>query len=356
MTGDAKQTALPQHCSLYFYNYEGGEPDVNNSSKHVLVTGGAGFIGSHTAKALASASFIPVSYDNLSNGHRWAVQWGPFVEGDIGDRVKLTDVIRQYEVCAILHFAAIASVAESIAHPERYYDNNVTKSLTLLEVAARAGIEHIVFSSSCATYGTPDKVPIDEDTLQQPVNPYGETKLIVERALHWYSIAHPLTSVTLRYFNAAGADLDGRLGEVHNPETHLIPLALAASDEGRTIDIYGDDYPTRDGSCIRDFVHVTDLADAHVRALHYLFQCGPSIALNLGTSEGHTVKEVICAVEARTQKKVECQIAPRRQGDPAILVADSTKAQRVLDWKPQYSSLESIVDSAWRWHCGANGR
>ena len=319
--------------------------------KHVLVTGGAGYIGSHAAKALAARGFVPVTYDNLIYGHRWAVQWGPLVEGDIRDRPKLLDTMRRYEIAALMHFAAFAYVGESMTNPERYFNNNVAGSLVLLDAALEAGVRHVIFSSSCATYGMPEHLPITEDAPQSPVNPYGETKLIVERALRWYGAAHPVTWVALRYFNAAGADPEGALGEVHLPETHLIPLVLDAAIGGKPVEVFGDDYPTRDGTCVRDYIHVSDLADAHARALDYLIEGGTSIALNLGTGDGYTVREVIQAVEAVTGREVPHRIAPRRPGDPAVLVADPALAGKVLGWRPQYSSLETIVGTAWSWRC-----
>lgn len=317
---------------------------------HVLVTGGAGYVGSHAAKALAGAGFIPVTYDSLVYGHRWAVRWGPLVEGDIGDRAKLQDTMRRYNIGSVMHFAAFAYVGESMIAPEKYFENNLMKSLVLLEEARQAGIRHIVFSSSCATYGIPERIPITEDTPQRPVNPYGETKLMVERALHWYGVAHGMTTAALRYFNAAGADPDGELGEDHSPETHLIPLVLDSALGRRTLQIYGADYATRDGTCVRDYVHVTDLADAHVRTLRYLVAGGPSVALNLGTGEGHTVKEVIAAVERITGRKVQYHVAPRRAGDPAELVAAPGRAGTVIGWRPVHSALGHIITTAWAWH------
>jgi len=323
---------------------------MSKQTKHVLVTGGAGYIGSHAAKALAARGFVPVTYDSLVYGHRWAVQWGPFVEGNINDRPKLLDTLRRYEIESVMHFAAFAYVGESMANPERYFNNNVVGSLVLLDAALEAGVRHVIFSSSCATYGTPERLPITEDTPQSPVNPYGESKLIVERALRWYAAAHPLTWVALRYFNAAGADPEGTLGEIHLPETHLIPLALDAALGGRPVEVYGDDYPTRDGTCVRDFIHVSDLADAHVRALDYLIDGGKSIALNLGTGDGYTVREVIQAVQTVTGREVPHLIARRRPGDPAVLVADPGLAGKVLGWRPQHSALETIAQTAWFWH------
>jgi UDP-arabinose 4-epimerase len=320
------------------------------NTKHVLVTGGAGYIGSHAAKALSKRGFIPVVYDSLVYGHRWAVQGGPFVEGDIGDKAKLLETIRRYEISAVIHFAAFAYVGESMQRPELYFDNNVAKSLTLLDAVLEAGVRNVVFSSSCATYGTPTRMPITEDTPQLPVNPYGETKLIIERALRWYGAAHDISWTALRYFNAAGADPDGELGEVHSPETHLIPLVLDSALGLRTVEVYGDDYPTLDGTCVRDYIHVSDLADAHVLALDYLIDGGKSIALNLGTGVGQSVKQVIGVVEQVTGRKVAYRVAPRRAGDPAVLVADPSLAGKVLGWHPQCSRLESIVSSAWKWH------
>lgn len=316
---------------------------------NVLVTGGAGYVGSHVCKELARCGYTPVTYDNMVHGHPWAVQWGPLVEGDLGDRAKLQDTLERYDIGAVMHFAAYAYVGESMTAPEKYFDNNVVKSLVLLDTVRQAGITGMVFSSSCATYGTPECVPITEDTPQRPVNPYGETKLMVERALHWYGVAHGIASVSLRYFNASGADPEGDLGEDHSPETHLIPLVLEAAQGRRTAEIYGTDYPTRDGTCVRDYIHVTDLADAHVRALRYLSKGGLSVALNLGTGEGHTVKEVITMAENITGREVPHRVAPRRPGDPPVLVADPRRAMTVLGWQPTHSTLASIVRTAWEW-------
>ena len=318
--------------------------------RSILVTGGAGYIGSHTAKALAARGFKPVVYDNLINGHRWAVQWGSFIEGDIRDRARLVDTLRSYDISAVLHFAAFAYVGESMQSPGRYFDNNVTGSLSLLDAVQETCVRHVVFSSSCATYGIPDRMPIGEDTPQAPINPYGETKLIVERALRWYGVAHGITSVALRYFNAAGADPEGQLGELHLPETHLIPLVLQAVLSGTPLDVFGDDYPTPDRTCMRDYIHVSDLADAHVLALEYLLDGGPSIALNLGTGNGYSIREVIEAAQAITGRKVTCRVVPRRPGDPAILIADPSRAERILGWRAQRSALQNMVSTAWNWH------
>jgi UDP-arabinose 4-epimerase len=313
------------------------------------VTGGAGYIGSHAAKALASAGFVPVAYDSLVLGHRSAVRWGPLVEGDIGDKAKLVETIRHYEISDVLHFAAFAYVGESVRRPELYFQNNVTKSLVLLDALMESNVCNIVFSSSCATYGSPSRMPITEDTPQIPVNPYGETKLVIERALRWYGEAHNISCAALRYFNAAGADGDGELGEEHSPETHLIPLVLDAALGRRVIDIYGDDYPTPDGTCVRDYIHVSDLAEAHVSALRYLHAGGTSTALNLGTGNGHSVAEVIRIAERVTGSKIPQRVTNRRPGDPPVLVADPSRAAKILGWEPQLSSLENIVSSAWAW-------
>ncbi|HLY58532.1 MAG TPA: UDP-glucose 4-epimerase GalE [Stellaceae bacterium] len=320
--------------------------------KSVLVTGGAGYIGSHAAKALAAAGFRPVVLDNLVYGHREAVKWGPLVEGDIADRELVTRVIEEHAIEAVMHFAAFAYVGESVAKPEIYFHNNVVGTLSLLEAMRLSGVRPIVFSSTCATYGTPDTVPITEDSPQRPVNPYGETKLMIERALHWYGPAHGIASASLRYFNAAGADPDGDTGERHEPETHLIPLVLdAAAGKRDAIEIYGTDYPTRDGTCVRDYIHVTDLAEAHVAALRHLMDGGESAAVNLGTGEGHTVREVIAAVEHVTGRPVPRREVGRRAGDPAELVADPRRARSLFGWQPSRSDLETIVATAWAWHC-----
>jgi UDP-glucose-4-epimerase GalE len=320
-------------------------------AKNILVTGGAGYIGSHTAKALARAGYRPVTYDNLVYGHRHAVKWGPFVEGDIGDTAKLERVIRDEAIDAVVHFAAFAYVGESVTKPEVYFQNNVVGSLSLLDAMRHTGVKPIVFSSTCATYGMPDRMPITEETLQRPINPYGETKLMIERALAWYGPAHDIRSVSLRYFNACGADPEGEIGEEHDPETHLIPLILdAALGKRAAIDVYGTDYPTPDGTAIRDYIHVQDLADAHVKALAYLFEGGATTQVNLGTGTGNSVREVIDAVERVTGRKVPRREVARRAGDPPELVADPTKANRLLGWQPALSDIDSIIRTAWAWH------
>ncbi len=320
-------------------------------SHRVLVTGGAGYIGSHTAKALARAGFEPVVLDNLSEGHRWTVKWGPLVEGDLADRELLDEVMSTYSIEAAIHFAAHADVGESVLHPRKYFRNNTANTLNLLEALVDSGVRHIVFSSTCATYGIPDEVPITEKQRQVPINPYGESKRFAEHALQWFGRAYGVGWMALRYFNAAGADEEGELGEAHDPETHLIPLALrCALGELEHLDLYGTDYPTPDGTAIRDYVHVADLAEAHVLALQYLMAGGKSCALNLGTGNGFSVREVISAVEDVSGNRVAVRESARRPGDPPILVADARKAWQILEWKPRISTLEKIVETAWQWH------
>lgn len=318
---------------------------------HVLVTGGAGYIGSHTCKALAQSGFTPVTFDNLVYGHRQFVKWGPFIQGDLGDAALLARTFKEYAIDAVIHFAAYAYVGESMTDPGKYFRNNVVNTLTLLDTMVSSKVKQIVFSSTCATYGIPERVPIAEDHPQRPVNPYGESKLFVEKALHWHGVAHDLRWFALRYFNAAGADLDGELGEEHDPETHLIPLVVKTALGQRShVDVFGTDYPTPDGTAIRDYIHVRDLADAHVRALQHLRNGRPSAVANLGTGSGHSVKEVIDMVEKVTGKKVNARLAPRRAGDPPALVADPRNAKTLLGWHPGSSDLKTIIESAWRWH------
>ena len=317
----------------------------------VLVTGGAGYIGSHTAKALAAAGHEPVVIDDLRTGHRENVRWGPFFEASIADREQVRRVMGSERVDAVIHFAASAYVGQSMSAPRDYYDNNVGGTLALLDAMLAEDVGRIVFSSSCATYGMPDANPIDEAQPQRPVNPYGETKLAVERALHWYRGAYGLRWFALRYFNAAGADPGGDLGEDHDPETHLIPLAIqAALDSGPPLQIFGTDYPTPDGTAVRDYIHVSDLATAHIAALVALDDPGAVGGLNLGTGRGHSVDEVIAAVERIGGRPVPASRGPRRAGDPPALVADAGAAQAALGWQPAYPSLDDIVETAWRWH------
>lgn len=323
-------------------------------SKTVLVVGGAGYIGAHTCLLLAERGYLPVAFDNLSNGHSEFVQWGPLEVGDIRDRQRLDEVFAQYRPDAVLHFAALIEVGESVKDPVAFYDNNVVGTLTLLAASMAAGVEAFVFSSTCATYGLPDQVPMDESHKQAPINPYGRTKLIVEQALADYSAYKGLRSVMLRYFNAAGADADGRIGEWHSPETHAIPLAIdAALGRRHSFKIFGSDYDTRDGTCVRDYIHVLDLADAHVRAVDYLLEGGETVALNLGTGTGTTVKELVDAIASVTGREFPVELADRRPGDSTSLVANNEKARQVLGWQP-VRDLDEIVRSAWEWHSKTN--
>jgi len=311
----------------------------------VLVTGGAGFVGSHACKALASAGYEPVVYDNLSTGHRDLVRWGPLEEGDILDGALLDTVFSSHEPIAVLHFAALSVVAESVREPERYRRNNVEGSQSLFAAMARHGVGTIVFSSTAAVYGEPDVVPIHEDVALAPINPYGETKLAIERAL----AASDLKWMALRYFNAAGADADGETGESHEPETHLIPIVLdVALGRRSTITVFGDDYATPDGTCVRDYIHVTDLADAHVAALQHLLAGGDSRALNLGTGSGTSVREIIEIARTVTGHAIPETIGPRRSGDPPVLVCSNRAAGETLGWEPG-RGIESQVVDAWRW-------
>jgi UDP-glucose-4-epimerase GalE len=322
---------------------------------HVLITGGAGYIGSHTAKAMAAAGLTPVVMDDLRRGHRWAVKWGPLIEADIADRTALTSVFQRYPIEAVIHFAAYAYVGESMHAPDMYFRNNVVATLALLEVMREQRVSKIVFSSSCATYGHPLHTPISEDHPQNPVNPYGESKLMVERMLQWFGNAYGLGWVALRYFNAAGADPDGMLGEEHCPETHLIPLAIdVATGNVPYLEVYGNDYSTADGTAVRDYLHVTDLAEAHLAALRYLNAGGASSAFNLGTGSGYSVRQVISMVEQVSQRRVPARETARRAGDPACLVADSSKAAQVLGWVPVYA-LETMIRTAWDWKAKHGG-
>jgi UDP-glucose-4-epimerase GalE len=327
----------------------------------ILVTGGAGYIGSHAAQALRRSGYEVLIYDNLSTGFRRLARGFELIEGDIADESKLRPVLARVD--AVMHFAAHAYVGESVKNPRKYFHNNVLAALSLLNCALDAGIRRFVFSSTCAVYGVPATIPIAEQTPRQPVNPYGVSKLFFENALQAYARAYGLRSVCLRYFNAAGADESGEIGELHDPETHLIPLALAASTEnGPELQVYGSDYPTADGTCVRDYIHVNDLAAAHVRALQYLEKSGREnssecLALNLGTGRGHSILEVMQAVESATGRPVRRKMGPRRAGDPPVLVADPSKAREILGWTAT-RNLAEIVSTAWKWmqKCGTQKR
>jgi UDP-arabinose 4-epimerase len=317
----------------------------------VLVTGGAGYIGSHTARLLAEEGLSPVVLDDLSRGHREAARFGPLVEGDIGDRALVARVVRENAIDAVVHFAAFAYVGESVHDPRLYWTNNTLKTLALVDTLLECGVKNFVFSSTCATYGNPQRLPLREDHPQAPVNPYGASKLAVEMILRSYGPAYGLRWMALRYFNAAGAHPDGTMGEKHDPETHLVPLAVeAALGRGKPLSIFGSDYETPDGTAVRDYIHVLDLADAHVRALRHLASGGESGALNLGTGRGNSVREIVETVERVTGKKVPHSIGPRREGDPPALVADPARAKEVLGWEPRYVDIAQTIETAARWH------
>jgi UDP-glucose-4-epimerase GalE len=315
----------------------------------VLIVGGAGFIGSQTAKHVAAAGLQPVVFDNLSSGHRWALKWGPFEEGDIADRVRLDHVIAKHAVTAVIHFAGFIQVGESVRDPRKYFQNNIVATLTLLDAMVARGVRDIVFSSSAAVYGNPIRVPIDEEHPMDPLNPYGDSKAMVERFLRWYGDAYGLRWAALRYFNAAGADPDGELGEEHTSESHLIPLALQAAYGGPGLSVFGTDYPTPDGTAIRDYIHVADLADAHVLAVRHLAGGGDSFVANVGTGNGHSVRAVIESCERIAGRPVVRKEVARRAGDSPSLVADSRKLQSLLGWRPKYPELDTMVTHAHRW-------
>ena len=318
---------------------------------NILLTGGAGYIGSHVAKTAAHSGHTVVAVDNLTCGHEWAVRWGPLERGDVTDHNWLCGVFSRHRIEAVMHFAANALVGESTREPRKYFWNNVVGSLVLLDAMRDAGVTTIVFSSTCATYGNPVRARIDETHPQVPVNPYGESKLFVERLLRWYGEAYGLRWMALRYFNAAGADPEAEIGEDHDPETHLIPLVIqTALGVKPFVEVYGTDYPTPDGTAIRDYIHVMDLAEAHLRGLSYLTDGGESAALNLGTGNGHSVREVIATVASISGRSVPVREAARRAGDPPVLVADASGASRLLGWQPMYPDLQTIVAHAWEWH------
>ncbi len=323
-----------------------------NQNKNIIVFGGAGYIGSHAVLALAEAGYSPIIYDNFSNGNRsiatkLAV---PLIEGEISDRKLLAQSFDKFAPTAVMHFAAYAYVGESVEDPSKYYNNNVNTTLVLLDEMRKANINNFIFSSTCATYGVPDRFPIDEQTTQCPVNPYGHTKLMVEQILSDFDKAYNFKSVIFRYFNAAGAHPSGSIGELHNPETHLIPLTFSAATGGAALKVFGNDYDTQDGTCIRDYIHVSDIAEAHVLGLEYLLKNKKSDVFNIGTGTGTSVLEIIKSVEKISGKKVQFLMNPRRAGDPAKLVADSLKIKKILGWNPKYSDLETIIKTAWNWH------
>lgn len=317
--------------------------------KNILVIGGAGYIGSHMVRMLANQGYNPVVFDNLSKGHREAVANYPFELGDLGDKARLTEVFKKYGIEAVMHFAAFAEVGESVKEPSKYYHNNVAKVLDLLDALVENDIKYFVFSSTAATFGEPVRPKIDESHPQNPINPYGNTKLMVEKILADFDTAYGLKATALRYFNASGADDSGEIGESHNPETHLIPIVLqAAAGKRASIKMFGTDYPTPDGTCVRDYVHVNDLARAHILALEKMFKDNVSERFNLGSGNGFSVAEIVKEAKRITSIDFTVEKAPRRDGDPAVLVADSAKAERILGWKPQYN-LTRIIETAWNW-------
>jgi UDP-arabinose 4-epimerase len=322
----------------------------------VLIVGGAGFIGSQTAKHVAAAGLTPVVFDNLSSGHRWALRWGAFEEGELGDRKALDRVLEKHAVTAVIHFAGFIQVGESVRDPGKYFRNNLVSTLTLLDALVARGVRDVVFSSSAAVYGAPARVPLDDDHPIAPLSPYGDSKAFVERILRWYGDAHGLRWAALRYFNAAGADPDGELGEEHASESHLIPLALEAALGGAPLSVFGTDYPTPDGTAIRDYVHVADLADAHILALRHLAAGGASFAANVGTGVGHSVLNVITAVERVAGRPVARLHVARRAGDSPELVADPRKIAALLGWRPRHATLDVMVEHAYRWRASRPAR
>jgi len=317
----------------------------------ILVTGGAGYIGCHTIKVLKESNYEILVYDNLIRGHREAIKGYNFIEGDIAETDRISQILTEQNVDAVMHFAAHSQVGESVEKPDLYYHNNVAGGISLLNALVKAGLKYFIFSSSAAVYGEPEQIPIKESHSINPTNPYGESKVVIENALNYYEKAHGIKSVSLRYFNAAGADPSGDLGEDHDPETHLIPIVLqVALGQREKVVVFGDDYPTADGSAVRDYIHVSDLAQAHMLALGKLIDGAPSSTYNLGNGDGYSVLEVIKAAERVVNKKIPCELGPRRAGDPAVLVASADKAINELEWKPQYTGLEKIIETAWNWH------
>ena len=317
----------------------------------ILIVGGAGYIGSHINKELNHQGYETIIFDNLSFGHPEFVKWGNFQEGDLGNIEEIRKLFKEYTIDAVMHFAAFTYVGESVKNPQKYYLNNLRNTLNLLQVMLEEDVKYFVFSSTCATYGTPEEIPITENHPQNPINPYGKGKLMVEQILADYSRAYGLKYASLRYFNAAGADPEAEIGESHQPETHLIPLILdVAMDKKEKIQVYGTDYATPDGTCIRDYIHVMDLADAHIKALKYLKEGGKSDVFNLGNGQGFSVREVIETSQKVTGKTIKVEEVERREGDPPVLVGRSSKAQEILNWHPRYDDLAVIIETAWKWH------
>lgn len=325
--------------------------NIGEKKMSILVTGGAGYIGSHTVQALIEQGKQVVVIDNLSTGHQDSILDAEFIKCDIKDRDTLSGIFKKYKPEAVIHFAASSLVGESMHYPEKYYTNNVVGTLSLLETLIEHKVGKIVFSSTAATYGNPLQIPINESELTKPTNTYGETKLAIERMMHWFEVAYGIKYIALRYFNAAGAHPTHNIGEDHTPETHLIPIVLqVAMNQRPHISVYGNDYDTKDGTCIRDYIHVCDLADAHVKAVQYLINDNPSAILNLGNGEGYSVEEIVHAARKVTGHDIPAVIENRRAGDPAILIADATKARELLGWSPRWTNIEDIIASAWKWH------
>ncbi len=318
----------------------------------ILVAGGAGYIGSHTAKQLSRAGFLPVVLDNLVTGNRFAARYGPFYRGSISDGVLVRSIIERHAVSGAILFAGHAYVGESTHEPRKYFDNNISAALAFLNTLLDSKVTRMVFSSSCSIYGTQEQIPIAESAPKNPLSPYAETKLFVEKILAAYDSAYAFRTVCLRYFNAAGADPEGEIGEHHDPETHLIPLTIQAALGVSPLNVFGTDYATADGTAVRDYIHVCDLADAHIRSLNYLLGGGSTARFNCGTGNGHSVREVIATVERVSGRHVPAAYGPRREGDAAVLVADAGEIRRVLGWEPRMSSLDTIVETAWNWHSG----
>lgn len=317
----------------------------------ILIVGGAGYIGSHVNKLLDESGYETIVLDNLSYGHEESVKWGTLCKCDIKDIDDIDEIFNKYDIDAVMHFSSFIEVGESVENPEKYYQNNVVNTMNLLKVMLKHDVKKFIFSSTCATYGVPNKIPLTEDHPQNPINPYGWTKLMVERILKDYDTAYGLKSIILRYFNASGADKSGMIGENHNPESHLIPLILdAAIGKREDIKIFGTDYDTPDGTCIRDYIHVTDLADAHIKALEYLKENNQSNEFNLGNGKGFSVREVIDSVKKVTGRDFKVTETQRREGDPAVLIGSAQKAKELLKWDPQYVNIDDIVETAWTWH------
>lgn len=319
--------------------------------KNILVVGGAGYIGSYMCKYLSENGYVPIVLDNLVHGHKEAIKWGPFFRGSMADSKLLNQIFLDYHIDAVMHFAAFCDVGESVVNPIKYYRNNVSNTLSLLEMMVKRSVRNLIFSSSCAVYGEPRHIPITEQHLKQPINPYDKSKLIVEQILEDFKSAYGLESVIVRYFNAAGADPDGEIGEDHKPETHLIPLVLkTALGKKESIKIFGENYKTEDGTCIRDYIHIADLSQAHLLALNRLLDGLPGGKYNLGNGSGYSVKEVIEKAQNITGKSIPVRVVERRSGDPSVLVGSSKKAIDELGWKPEFPDIRSIIETTWKWH------